>query len=171
MEVILWATLIFFLRVVNATLGTVRMLLMIRGQKLLSVLTGILETLSYVVAIGKVIQNLNNPWNILGYCGGFATGTLIGMALEERLALGFAVVRIVSTHKGREIADAVRKEGYGATEMRGKGRSNMVNIINVVVKRKDAPSVLAIATEIDEKAFVTVEEPKSIYRGYLPIAR
>ncbi|MEA3459574.1 MAG: DUF5698 domain-containing protein [Chloroflexota bacterium] len=171
MEVVLGALFIFLLRLASVLLSTVRTLMMMRGRKTLVTLLAFPEVLIYIIAAGKVVQNLGNLWNLFGYCGGVAAGTWVGMVIEEKLALGFAMVRIVSIGKGGEIASAIRNEGYGATEMRGQGRNNMVDIINVVVKRKDVPSVLAIATGVDEKAFVTVEEPKSIYRGYLPVAK
>jgi len=171
MEVILGTLLIFFLKLIQAALGTVQTLVMVQGRKFLATLLNFLGTLIFVITIGKVIQDLGNLWNVLGYCGGVATGGWVGMVIEEKLALGFAVVRIVSVGKGRGVASAIRDEGYGATEMQGWGKSNEVDIINVVVKRKDVSAVLAIATGVDEKAFVTIEEPKSIYRGYLPMAR
>ncbi len=168
MEVVLGALLLFFLRLANVLISTVRTLLMMRGRKKLVTLMTIPEVLIYIMALGTVVQNLSNVWNLLGYCGGVALGTWIGMALEERLALGFAVIHVVSVDKGRKIADAIRSRGYGATETMGWGKSNVVNIINVVAKRKDVPSILTAVTEVDDRAFITVEEPKSIYRGYLP---
>ena len=103
---------------------------------------------------------------MLGYSLGFAAGTLVGMTIEERLALGFTVVRIISTDIENKIAEALRALGYGVTEMTGQGLRGAVEILEVVVQRHDLPVVLQTIDEVDSKAFVTVEETRRVYRGY-----
>jgi len=171
MEVILWAFIIFFLRVAAIALGTVSTLFVVRGERLLASTTGFVQTLLFVVAIGKVVQDLTNIPNLLAYCLGFAVGTWLGMILEKRLALGYVLVRIVSLQKGRRIALALREKGYGATEMLGEGRAGRVGIIDVVAKRKDVPFITSVGREVDGDAFITVQEAREVYRGYIPRAR
>ena len=171
MEVILWAFLIFFLRVAAIALGTVRVLFVVRGERLLSSTMGFFQTLLFVVAIGKVVQDLTNIPNVLAYCLGFAVGTWVGMAIEGRLALGYVLVRIVSLQKGRGIAQVLREKGYGVTEMLGEGRAGRVGIVDVVAKRKDVPLITSVGREIDGEAFITVQEAREVYRGYIPRAR
>jgi uncharacterized protein YebE (UPF0316 family) len=171
MDVIWWALFIFLLRMANVALGTVRMLLMVRGERMLATLIGLFEAFFFVVAVGKVVQDLGNPLNLLAYCVGFAVGTWVGMILEDRLALGYVVVRIVSLQKGKGIALALREQGYGVTEMLGEGRAGRVGIIDVVAKRKDVPLITAIGCGIDEGAFITIQEPREVYRGYIPGVR
>jgi uncharacterized protein YebE (UPF0316 family) len=169
---ILWAVfLIFILRVIGVTLATVRVLIMTRGKKLLSASIGFFEVLVYALAIGQVVNNLSNVWNLASYSFGFAVGTLVGMWLEERLALGFASVRIVSKYKGSAIAGAIRDAGYGATVEWGQGRSGAVGLVVAAVRRKEVGAVTALADKIDPDAFVTVEETRTIRRGYMRIAR
>ncbi|MDX1614818.1 MAG: DUF5698 domain-containing protein [Candidatus Promineifilaceae bacterium] len=165
------ALLIFVLRVIGVTLATVRVLIMMRGRKLLSAAMGFFEVLVYVLAIGEVVNNLSNVWNLLGYCLGFAVGTLVGMVLEEYLALGYATVRIVSRYKGQHVAEAIREAGYGATVEWGQGRAGTVSMILVTVRRKEINAVVAVADGVDPEAFVTVEETRTIRRGYMRIAR
>lgn len=171
MDVILWVFLIFFLRVANIALGTVRVLFVVRGERLLASIMSFVEALLFLVAIGKVVQDLTNIPNVLAYCVGFAVGTWVGMAIEGKLALGYVLVRIVSLQKGRRIALALREKGYGVTEMLGEGRAGRVGIIDVVAKRKDVPLITSIGCELDENAFITVQEPKEVYRGYIPGVR
>jgi len=171
MEVILWALLIFFLRVAAIALQTVRVLFVVRGERLLSSTMGFFQTLLFVVAIGMVVQDLTNIPNVLAYCLGFAVGTWVGMAIEGRLALGYVLVRIVSLQKGRRIAHVLREKGYGVTEMLGEGRAGRVGIIDVVAKRKDVPLITSIGREIDGEAFITIQEAREVYRGYIPRAR
>jgi len=171
MEVILWVFLIFFLRVAAIALGTVRVLFVVRGERLLSSTMGFFQTLLFVVAIGKVVQDLTNIPNVLAYCLGFAVGTWVGMAIEGRLALGYVLVRIVSLQKGRGIAQVLREKGYGVTEMLGEGWAGRVGIVDVVAKRKDVPLITSVGREIDGEAFITIQEAREVYRGYIPRAR
>ena len=169
---VLWGGfLIFVLRVIGVTLATMRVLIMMRGKKLLSASIGFFEVLVYVIAIGRVVNDLANIWNLLGYSLGFAVGTLVGMWLEERLAMGYASVRIVSKQKGHVVAEAIREAGYGATLEWGRGRNGVVGMVLATVRRKEVAEVCAVADRVDPSAFVTVEETRSIRRGYMRIAR
>lgn len=169
---VLWAALyIFALRVIGVTLATIRVLIMMRGRKLLSASIGFFEVLVYVLAIGQVVNNLSNVWNLLGYSSGFAVGTLVGMWLEERLAMGYAMVRIVSRFKGHAVAESIRDAGYGATIAWGQGREGTVGLVTAAVRRKEVDAVCALADQVDSDAFVTVEEARTIRRGYMRVAR
>lgn len=171
MEVILWVFLIFFLRVANIALGTVRMLFVVRGERLWASIMGFVETLLFVVAIGKVVQELTNIPNVLAYCGGFAVGNWVGMMIDERLALGYARVHVISLQKAKGIASSLREEGYGVTELTGRGKGGRVGIIEVVVRRKDVPYITSTVNRIDETAFITTEDAKGVYRGFIPRVR
>lgn len=170
-ELLLAALLIFMLRVVGVALSTVRVLVMMRGQKVRSMVFGFFEVLVYVIAIGQVVSNLSNVWNILGYCLGFSAGTLVGMWLDERFIQGFANVRVVSTNRAQKIASIIRKAGYGATVGWGSGRRGRVGIVTATVLRKEIPDVFHLVEEVDPNAFVTVEEARTVRRGYLHIAQ
>ncbi|GAB4540283.1 MAG: DUF2179 domain-containing protein [Anaerolineae bacterium] len=169
---ILWAALIIFmLRVIGVTLATIRVLIMMRGKKLAAASIGFFEVLIYALAIGQVVNDLANVWNLSGYSLGFAVGTLVGMWLEERLAMGYASVRIVSKYRGYAVADAIRNAGYGATVEWGQGRSGSVALVVATVRRKEVDAVCKLADQVDPSAFVTVEETRTIRRGYMRIAR
>jgi uncharacterized protein YebE (UPF0316 family) len=171
MEAIVWVFVIFSLRVVNIALDTVRMLFVVRGERFLAAVIGFVETLLFLVAIGKVIQDLTNIPNVLAYCVGFAVGTWVGMVIEERLALGYVRMHVVSLQKAKEIASSLRGGGYGVTEMMGKGKEGSVGILEVVAKRRDVPSITRAVTGVDDEAFITTEETRSVYRGYIPGVR
>lgn len=165
------AFVIFLLRVIGVTLATVRVLLMTRGYKLRSATIGFFEVLVYVLAIGQVVQNLSNLWNVFGYCFGFFVGTLLGMWIEGRLALGHATVRVVSVERADVIATAIREAGYGATEGWGHGAAGLIGTIKTVVRRRDVDEVCDLVRRTDPEAFVTVEETRWVSRGYARIAR
>ncbi|HUV72809.1 MAG TPA: DUF5698 domain-containing protein, partial [Anaerolineae bacterium] len=132
---------------------------------LLAGVLGFFEVSIFLVAISQVLTNIGNWWNVLGYAGGFAVGTIIGMTIENKLAIGLAEVEIVSMGRGTEIAEALRAEGYGATEFLGAGQENIVDLVRTVVRRREVPSITAAASVIDESAFITVHEMQRAYRG------
>jgi uncharacterized protein YebE (UPF0316 family) len=165
-DIFLEALLIFALRVLGIAISTLSTLMIVQGRKFYAMVAGFISALVYVVAIGKVVTNLGNVWNILAYCSGFAVGTLIGMAWEQRLALGFAEVRFISTEKGDALAEALRQAGFGVTELYGRGRDSAVGIIEAIVPRKNVDAVLGIARSVDGDAIVTVTEARTVRRGY-----
>ena len=85
-DVLIGALLIFVLRVFGIAISTVRVLVMMRGKKAAAFVAGFFEVLAYVIAIAEVVNNLDNVWNVLGYCLGFSVGTVVGMFLDERTA-------------------------------------------------------------------------------------
>ncbi len=165
MEIFIGALLIFCLRLIDVSMGTVRILMAVRGRRLLSGLIGFFEVIIFLVAISQVVANIGNWWNVVGYAGGFAMGTIVGITIERKLAIGLAEVNIVSMGKGTEIAETLRDEGYGATEFLGAGHTAMVDMVKAVVRRKEVPSVITTTTTIDEEAFITVHDMQTAYRG------
>jgi uncharacterized protein YebE (UPF0316 family) len=157
---------IFALRVTDMTFDTLRVLFVIRGRKPQAWIFGFLQSAIWVVAITSVLANLNNPWNIVGYAAGFATGNVVGMAIEERLAIGHGHLRIISATLSSAIAVAIRQAGYAATEMSGRGKDGTVGVITSSVRRKDIDRVRKAVLQIDPTAFVTVEEVRPLHRGF-----
>jgi uncharacterized protein YebE (UPF0316 family) len=166
MEAILGGLLIFVLRLSDVTLGTMRILMTVRGRKLLAAAIGFVEVTIFIVAISRVVRNVDNIWLVVGYSAGFATGTFVGMTLEEHLALGWTVVRVISSDLSKHVADVLRTAGFGVTEMAGHGLKGDVGIFEVVVRRSDLPKVVQLIDQADVKAFVTVEETRRVYRGW-----
>lgn len=159
---------IFGLRVVGVALGTVRVLLTNRGLELWSATLGFLEVLVYVVAIGAVVRDLTDWPALLAYCSGFSVGTIVGIRIERRLAVGYVNVRAVSPTRARELADALRGEGFGATLSWGEGRDGRVGIVHTLVPRKHAGRVMALVQSVDPDAFLVVDEARAVARGWLP---
>ena len=163
-----WGPLVIgLLRVTDVSLATVRMMLIMRGVRWLVPLIAFVEVLVWVLAVGSAIQNLQSTWHLIGYAGGFAAGNVVGMWVEGRLAFGFASVRIVSSDPGVEVAELLRKRGCGVTQFFGRGKYGEVEVVFTVARRRDLPAILALVREKDPEAFVTVEEIKSVERGWL----
>jgi uncharacterized protein YebE (UPF0316 family) len=159
------------MRITDVSLGTVRTTMIIRGQRKWAALIGFVEITIWVVAISRVITNLDTVWNIFAYSGGFASGTLLGMWIEDKLALGYANLHIVSLAKGIEIAECLRRNGHGATLLEAEGKSGPVHLINVIITRRQVADVIRLVNEIDATSFVTVEDTRKVVRGYQRIGK
>lgn len=163
-----WGPIIIFcLRIVDVSLDTMRVLFAVRGKRGIAAALGFFQALIWIFAVGNAIKHLDSWIHILSYAGGFATGTLVGITIEEAVAYGLSTVRIVSQHGGVEIAEALRERGYGVTEVSGFGRDGTVEIVHSVVQRSHLDEVMNIVERWDPRAFVTVEEPKILRGGSL----
>jgi uncharacterized protein YebE (UPF0316 family) len=160
------AGVIFLLRVSDMTMDTLRVLVVMRGKKGIAWVLGFFQALIFVLAIGSVLSNLDNPLNILGYAAGFATGNVVGMLIEERLAIGHVQLSIVSSRRGSAIADKMRVEGYAITEIPARGKDGVVSLLNCSVLRKNIDRVQRIVNKVDESAFITVEDVRPVRRGF-----
>lgn len=159
--------LIFACRICDVSLDTMRVIFAIRGKRGIAAVLGFFMALIWIFAVGNAIKHLDSIWHILGYAGGYAMGTFVGITIERALAYGVATVRVVSQHSGVEIAEALRSRGYGVTEFPGFGRDGVVEIVDCVVQRSHLDEVVAIIAKWDDDAFVTVEEPKVLRGGVL----
>ena len=157
---------IFALRIGDMSLDTVRVLFVVRGRKGLAWVLGFFQSLIFVIAISSVLANLDNPLNILGYATGFATGNVIGMLIEERLAIGHIQLNIVSSLRGAAIAEQLREAGYAVTEIPARGKNGTVTMLQCGVKRKEMDHVETVILEADPDAFVTTEDVRSVRRGF-----
>ncbi len=162
----LGAVVIFVLRIGDMSLDTIRVIFVIRGRKSLAWILGFLQSVIFVVAISSVLTHLDNPLNVIGYAAGFATGNVIGMWFEERLAIGHTKLSIISSRRGAAVIERLRKSGYAVTEIPARGRDGMVTLINCSVHRKDVDHVETIVLEEDAEAFVTAEEVRPVRRGF-----
>ena len=160
------AGLIFMLRVGDMTLDTLRVLVVMRGRKTAAWVLGFFQALIFVVAISSVLSNLDNMLNILGYAAGFATGNVVGMLIEEKLAIGHVQISIVSPRLGNAIAERLREEGYAITEIPARGKDGMVTMLTAGVLRKHVDRVHKIVNEVDGSAFVTAEDVRPVRRGF-----
>lgn len=160
------AGVIFIVRVLNMAVDTIRMLTVMRGMKTITWILGVIQTVLYVVALGSVINDINNPLNILAYSVGFATGNVVGMMIEKRLAFGFINVTIISSVRGQELADRMRSEGHAVTEIPARGKDGTVEILECSVQRKFAHDVQNMVMQIDPAAFITSRDIQRLHRGY-----
>lgn len=162
----LGALMIFGLRITDMSLDTLRTLFGVRGRKGIVWVLGFCQSAVYIIAITKVLSNLSNPLTVLGYAAGFATGNVIGIAVEERLAIGHIQLQIISRRHGVALAKVLRDAGYGVTEISARGKDGTVRLLNASVLRKDLAHAKRLVHETDADAFVTSEDVRPVRRGF-----
>lgn len=157
---------LFFMRVLDMSIDTLRVVSVVRGRKLLAWILGFSQSSIFVVAITSILSNLDNIWNIFGYAAGFATGNLLGMVIEERMAIGYGHVRIISSRQGNAIAEGLRLEGFALTESSARGKDGTVTVIESSNRRRDIKYLLQKVIEIDDEAFILIEDVRPVRRGF-----
>ncbi|HEX7598375.1 MAG TPA: DUF5698 domain-containing protein, partial [Polyangia bacterium] len=152
-QAILIALAIFGLRVIDMSMDTMRMLFVVRGRKRISWVLGFFQSLVFVIAISAALTEVaKNPLAVLGYGAGFATGNVVGMYIEDRLAIGHIQFTIVSSRRGAEVVNELRKTGYAVTEIPARGKDGTVSLLQVSVLRKDRDIVETVVLETDPDA-------------------
>jgi len=168
--VVLPAT-IFMLRICDVTIGTMRIIFVTRGNKFLAPLTGFFEVLIWLIAISKVMHSMNNAACFIAYAGGFAAGNYVGMIIEEKLAIGAAIIRIITQEDASELIQNLKNTGYGVTTIPAQGGSGLVHIIFSVIKRSDLDNILGLINKFNPKAFYSVEDVRLVNEGVFPRRR
>ena len=163
--------LIFAARVFDVTLGTLRIIFTSRGLRNLAPVLGFIETFVWIVAVSSLVKHAQNLAAYIGYAGGFALGTLVGMFLENKLAIGTVTLRAIIRRDPKELLQSLLEAGFGITTVDGKGSTGDVKIVYTTVKRQDLPAVVDIFHRTLPGAFLSVEEVRSTEQGVFPMAK
>ncbi len=166
METLLGALFIFCLKITDVSLGTIRMIVIIQGRKNLAAAIGFVEVTIFIVAVGKVVGNMGNVWNVIAYSAGFAAGTLVGITLEEWIALGYQMIRVITQKENDELIKILRGSGFALTQVGAEGMDGPVYVLFSVVRRRRVKEFLQIIRHWAPAAFVTVEDTKRRFHGY-----
>jgi len=150
--------LIFFARIFDVSLGTIRIIFVSKGIKYLAPIIGFFEILIWLFAIGQIIQNLTNVYYYIFFAGGFAMGNLVGMIIEEKLSIGIVGIRIITRQDATKLVDAFKKSDFGITVVDAEGSKSKVKIIFTVVNRQNFQKVIKLVKQYNPKAFYSVED-------------
>lgn len=163
--------LIFFARICDVTLGTIRVIFISKGFKYIAPCIGFFEVIIWLLAIGQVMNNITNVASYIAYGAGFATGTFVGMAIEEKLSLGTVIVRLITNHEATDLVTYLRAHDYGVTAIDAKGSTGPVKVLFMVIKRQDIGRVTGIIRQFQPNAFYSIEDVKSAAEGVFPERR
>jgi uncharacterized protein YebE (UPF0316 family) len=153
---------IFVLRLLDVGMSTVRIVLLGRGRRGPAALLGFFEALVWVIAISRVMSGLEDPARMIAFALGFAAGTYAGSVVEEWLALGQSLIRVVAPVETDSVGPMLRAQGYGATVINGDGLLGEVRVTFCVVPRKKVWEVTQLIHEANPEAFVTVDQTSTV---------
>lgn len=162
---ILLPLIIFFSRVCDVSLGTLRHVFISKGFRQIVPILGFFEVLIWIIVVAQIMKNLNNIACYLAWAGGFATGTYVGLLIEERLALGLQVIRIITNQNCENLLESLRHENHGVTVVDAQGAVGPVKMIFSIVKRKNIQQVVALIRKYNPTAFYSIEDIKDISQG------
>ena len=160
--------LIFLARVLDVSLGTVRVIFISRGFKYLSPLIGFFEILIWLLAIGQIMKNLSNPACYIAYAGGFAMGNYVGIRIADRLSLGVVLIRVVTKEDASQLVELLKSANYGVTSVDGHSTAGQVKMVFTIVPRKEIKRVADLIRKFNPKAFYSIEEVSFVEKGIFP---
>ena len=160
--------LIFFARISDVTIGTLRIVMVSKGQKLIAPLLGFFEVVIWLVTMSKIIQNIDNWVAYIAYGAGFATGNYIGLIIEEKLAVGIIKLQIITRANADNLISKLREQGYGITHHEACGAKEKVAVIYSIIKRSDMKQVVDIISTYNPNAFYSIEDVKFVSKGVYP---
>jgi len=164
-EIFRWVILpllIFFARISDQTIGTLRLMFVSKGIKNLATLMGFFESLIWLLAVSQIFKHLDNPLNYIAYAGGYAMGNYIGIYIENKMSIGNVIVRIVPKKDTTELLNFLRAEQFAVTAVDGEGYMGPVKVLFSVVKRKDLNHFIEIVNRYNPNAFYSIEDVKTV---------
>ncbi len=157
--------LIFLARIADQTIGTLRLIFLGKGMKVVAPILGFFEVIIWLSAAAQAMKHLDHWICYVAYGGGFAMGNYIGLVLEERLKLGIAIIRVILTKNSPELIEKLSAQGFGLTIMNAEGAKGSVKILFSILRRKELPNFIKTVNEYNPNAFYTIEEVKSVNEG------
>lgn len=162
----LMVIIIFSINIVYVTFFTIRMIMTLKGYRYLAAMVSMVEVVIYIVGLGLVLDNLDQIQNLVAYAIGYGSGVIVGSKIEEKMALGYITVNVITSEQNQILPKALREKGYGVTDWAANGRDGDRQSMQILTPRKMELKLYMTIKEIDPKAFIIAYEPKSIHGGF-----
>lgn len=160
--------IIFFARITDVTIGTMRIVFITRGNRMVATLLGFCEVFVWLLIVSQVITNMDNIFNFFAYAAGYASGNYIGLFVENKLAIGNLIVRIITQIPATQLINYFEAMDYRYTNIPAEGNTGAVNVLFTVIKRKDLPNIIEQVKTYNPQAVYTVEDVRAVSDGSLP---
>jgi uncharacterized protein YebE (UPF0316 family) len=160
--------LILFARILDVSIGTVRIILIGKGYTKIAPALGFIESFVWIIAVSQIMQNLNNIYYYVAYAGGFALGTYFGMVIEEKLSLGYVIIRVITHKDATELVASFRAKNYPVTILDAEGINGKVSVLFLVIQRNLTESIIDFIKEYNPNAFYSIEDVRFVSGGVMP---
>lgn len=161
--------MVFFARVTDVTLGTLRIIFISRGKRNLAPVLGFVEVFIWITIVSQIVSHAHNILAYLAYAAGFAAGAFVGMYIEGRLAIGTQVVTTIVQGDASDLIDHLHSAGFGVTCVDGQGANGPVKMVYTIVPRRNLEEVFTIIHQTHPRAFLSVQDVRSTQEGIFPI--
>jgi uncharacterized protein YebE (UPF0316 family) len=162
---ILLPVFIFLARICDQSIGTMRLIFLSKGMKYIAPMLGFFEVIIWLLAVGQIMQHLDNWVCYVAYGSGFAMGNFIGITLEERLSIGTSIIRVILSSESPELIAALKMHNFGLTILDAEGAKGKVKILFSIIRRKEIPVFLETLHDYHPTAFYTIEDVKEAKEG------
>lgn len=156
---------IFFGRICDVTLGTLRIIFVSKGERYKAPIVGFFEVFIWVVIISQIFSNANDLIAYVSYAAGYAAGNYVGILVENKIAFGYQLIRVYTKKDARELIKVLNESNIGATFVVGEGAMSKVNIVETVIDRKALNHTLGAITKFDSDVFYLVEDIRYKKKG------
>ena len=163
--------LVFFARILDVSINTVRIIFVMSGKKYISTLLGFLESLIWLLAIGQIFKHMDNVFCYIAYPAGFAGGILVGMMIEEKIALGKVIIRSITPEDLTVVKKFLLDNNFRYSVVDAESSEGKENLLFAVLKRDHIPEMLEVVKVNLPKAFYTIESVKSASEAGLLIEK
>lgn len=158
--------IILAINIVYVTFFTIRMILTLKGYRYIAAMVSMVEVVVYIIGLGLVLDNLDKVQNIIAYAVGYGIGIIIGTKIEEKMALGYITVNVITADVDHRMPKLLRDKGYGVTDWGANGLEGNRSAMQILTPRKDELKLYEVIKQIDPKAFIIAYEPKTIHGGF-----
>ncbi|MDZ7757942.1 DUF2179 domain-containing protein [Rhodohalobacter sp.] len=153
---------IFFARILDVSIGTIRIMFVSKGYRGKATLLGFVEVLIWIIIVAQIFTNLDNWLNYIAFAGGFATGNYVGMYIEEKMKMGIQIYRIIVNQENSGLAEELMRRDFRVTVVPGEGKHGPVKVLFTVAKRKRWQELSNVVNELAPNAFYSVEDVKKV---------
>lgn len=157
--------MIFFGRICDVTLGTLRIIFVSKGERYKAPIVGFFEVFIWVVIISQIFSHANSIIAYLSYAAGYAAGNYVGILVENKIAFGYQLLRAYTKKEASELIKVLNKKNIGATFIKGEGAVSHVHIVEIVIDRKSLNEVVSVISEFDSDVFYLVEDIRYKRKG------
>ena len=155
-------SLIFLARIVDVSLGTLRIIFISKGYRFMAPVLGFFEVMVWLLAVRQIIVNVSSPGMYVAYGAGCAVGTFIGLYLEEWLSIGTVMIRVITSRDSRKLLSALKDEGFVVTSSGASGSDGKVGVLFIVLERDDISEAVGIVKHFHPNAFYSIEDVRFV---------